>query len=255
MTNGRTHALGLRGSHPVFQWNSRLLADESIDRLSLGRACIMSDKQHKVSGEQVDVKLMPDEVQRLVEIMHGVNPDWNLEDWLSEQASSMLELIHADLHRERLVIEQRLHRLQAIQGRFEKEATHDIHPNQRNIFDCFELEIDSSLKGLGQRTAASEDLSQTSSQHEETMHPAQNVLEFLPGDENDDPLLAVVCQMLLIHVETEIGKGSPCATLESIFKDLHSKGISPEEIDEALDHSLMNGSLLEIDDDCFVSTT
>ena len=115
----------------------------------------MSDKQHKVSGKQVDVKLMPDEVQRLVEIMHGVNPDWNLEGWLSEQASSMLELIHADLHRERLVVEQRLHRLQAIQGRFEKETAHDIHPNQRNIFDCFELEIDSSLKGLGQRTAAS----------------------------------------------------------------------------------------------------
>ena len=58
--------------------------------------------------------------------------------------------------------------------------------------------------------------------------------------------------MLLIHVESEIARGLPCATLETIFKDLNSNGISPEEIDEALDYSLMSGTLIEIDDDCFV---
>lgn len=212
----------------------------------------MSDKQHKVSEDRIAVELMPEEVQRLTEIMRGVNPEWRLEEWLSEQASTMLELIQADLHRERMVIEQRLHRLQAIQGRFNDSEDSDTDPNQRNIFDCFDLKVDSSLKGLGERTAVSEDTHQNPSTADEVMHPANNFIELLPGDESDDPLLAVVCQMLLIHVESEIAKGLPCATLEAIFKDLNSNGISPEEIDEALDYSLMNGTLIEIDDDCFV---
>jgi len=45
----------------------------------------MSDKQHKISGDRIAVELMPAEVQRLTEIMRGVNPDWSLEEWLSEQ--------------------------------------------------------------------------------------------------------------------------------------------------------------------------
>ncbi|MDC3290222.1 hypothetical protein OAU85_00125, partial [Candidatus Poseidoniaceae archaeon] len=158
----------------------------------------------------------------------------------------------SDLHRERMVIEQRLHRLQAIQGRFNESEESDTDPNQRNIFDCFDLQVDSSLKGLGERTAVSEDTNHLPSAVDEVMHPANNFIELLPGDESDDPLLAVVCQMLLIHVESEIARGLPCATLETIFKDLNSNGISPEEIDEALDYSLMSGTLIEIDDDCFV---
>ncbi len=163
----------------------------------------------------------------------------------------MLELIRGDLGREQMLIEQRLHRLHAIQGRLEKEKI-GFDPQQRNIFDCFDLEVDSSLKGLGQRTANSQDSIQTPSIQEESLHPVNTFIELLPDDESDDPLLAVVCQKLLIHVESELGKGLPCATLETIFKELSSSGISPEEIDEALDYSLMNGTLLEIDDDCFV---
>ncbi|MBT5391222.1 MAG: hypothetical protein HOL22_02635 [Euryarchaeota archaeon] len=213
----------------------------------------MSDKQHKVSEDQIAVEQMPEEVQRLVAVMSGINPEWGLDEWLSEQANMALDLINADLSREKLVLEQRLHRLEAIGHRLNVLDNQESDPYQRNIFDCFELKIDSGLNGLGKRTADSEDRI-----HEQnidtTLHPANNFIELLPDEESDDPLLAVVCQMLLIHVETEMSQGQPCATLETIFKHLNSSGISPEEIDEALDHLLMNGTLVEIDDDCFVST-
>lgn len=254
VASGTVSTVRTRVCVAVFQWNSRSSWEESIHRLSLRRVLNMSDKQHKISDDQIAVELMPAEVQRLTEIMRGVNPDWSLEAWLSEQANAMLELVQSDLNRERMVIEQRLHRLQAIQNRFidDEEKDSDLDPNQRNIFDCFDLQVDSSLKGLGKRTAVSEDTKQTTPSVDEVMHPANNFIELLPDDESDDPLLAVVCQMLLIHVDSEMAKGLPCATLETIFKELNSSGISPEEIDEALDYSLMNGTLIEIDDDCFV---
>jgi len=212
----------------------------------------MSDKHHKVSEGQIAVDQMPEEVQRLVEVMRGVNPGWDLEKWLADQANMALELITIDLSREKVSIQQRLHRLEAIGRRLDVLDTQDADPFQRNIFDCFNLEVDPSLNGLGKRTAVSEDHIELSKTSEVALHPANNFLELLPDGESDDPLLAVVCQMLLIHVETELSQGQHCATLETIFKHLNSSGISPEEIDEALDHLLMNGTLIETDDDCFV---
>tara|TARA_B100000459_G_scaffold141224_1_gene100847 strand:- start:1030 stop:1677 length:648 start_codon:yes stop_codon:yes gene_type:complete len=214
----------------------------------------MSDKQNRVSEGSVAVDQMPEEVQRLYGVMSGINPDWQLENWLSEQALLSLELISADLNREKRVIEQRLHRLQALGRRLEVSTPQDTDPFQRNIFDCFDLQRDSSMNGLGKRTALSEDVIDSENKIEAALHPANNFIELLPDEESDDPLLAVVCQMLLIHVESEMSKGQPCATLETIFKHLNSIGISHEEIDEALDHLLMNGTIVEIDDDCFVST-
>ena len=129
----------------------------------------MSDKRPKVSDGQISLDMLPYEVQQLVEVMSGLNPEWALEKWMSEQASNMLELIRGDLGREQMLIEQRLHRLHAIQGRLEKEKI-GFDPQQRNIFDCFDLEVDSSLKGLGQRTANSQDSIQTPSIQEESLH-------------------------------------------------------------------------------------
>jgi len=252
MTSGTVLYEKYEGCISFLQWNSRSLSNERFHRPSLRRVVNMSDKQHKVSEEQIAVDQMPEEVQRLVEVMIGVNPEWDLGKWLSDQANMALELITVDLTRERMAIEQRLHRLEAIGRRLNVLDNHDTDPFQRNIFDCFDLEADPSLNGLGKRTADSEDRLELTGNMETAMHPANNFIELLPDGESDDPLLAVVCQMLLIHVETEISRGQPCATLETIFKHLNSSGISPEEIDEALDHFLMNGTLIEIDDDCFV---
>tara|TARA_B100001769_G_C21852433_1_gene461996 strand:- start:6 stop:653 length:648 start_codon:yes stop_codon:yes gene_type:complete len=214
----------------------------------------MRDKQNKVSEGSIAIDQLPEEVQRLFEVMSGINPEWQLGKWLSEQALMSLELISADLSREKRVIEQRLHRLQALGRRLEVSNLQQGDPFQRNIFDCFDLQIDPNMNGLGKRAAQSEDGIELENNPEATLHPANNFIELLPDEESDDPLLAVVCQMLLIHIETEMSKGQPCATLETIFKHLNMSGISHEEIDEALDHLLMNGTIIEIDDDCFIPT-
>ena len=39
------------------------------------------------------VDSLPAEVQKLCEVMAGIDPSWNLEDWLRNQANSSLDLI------------------------------------------------------------------------------------------------------------------------------------------------------------------
>ena len=55
-----------------------------------------------------------------------------------------------------------------------------------------------------------------------------------------------------MSIEAEIARGEPVATLEKIVTEMDSRGVSYEEIEEALEHLLMNGSIIEIDDDCFI---
>ncbi|MDE0857373.1 MAG: hypothetical protein OSA38_02260 [Candidatus Poseidoniaceae archaeon] len=212
----------------------------------------MSDKQNEVSEGHIRLDSLPLEVQKLAEMMQSVDPNWRLESWLVEQSKMALDLVSLDLARERMAVEQRLHRLESIARRLEPEADEALDPLQRNIFDCFNLNIVDGLKRLGSRAA--EPISETlpQSQIDQSMHPAATFLDLLPDDEGDDPLLAVACQMLLVVVETEMGKGEPYATLDVMFKGMKEHGVSTEEIDEAIDHLLTIGSLLEIDDDCFV---
>ena len=55
-------------------------------------------------------------------------------------------------------------------------------------------------------------------------------------------------------MERKISTGSNFATLEEIFEGLVEIGIEVNEIDEALDFLLTNGELIEVDDDCFVTS-
>ena len=73
------------------------------------------------------------------------------------------------------------------------------------------------------------------------------------NDQVDDPLLAVACQLVVMIVDGEIEKGEPVATLEAIFERMLEHGVE-EEIDEAIDYLLTTGGLIEVDDDCFIST-
>lgn len=213
----------------------------------------MSDKQNEVSEAHVRLESLPKEVQRLAEVMMSVDPHWNLDAWLIEQANMALELAAVDLARERIAVEQRLHRLEQIAQRMEPDQEAAADPKQRNIFDCFNLDIDKAMKGLGQRATTPELPPLKAIGSSELMHPAASFLDLLPDDEGDDPLLALACQMLLVVVEAEIGKGEPFATLEVIFNGMNEHGVMPEEIDEAIDHLLAIGGLIEIDDDCFIA--
>jgi len=53
-------------------------------------------------------------------------------------------------------------------------------------------------------------------------------------------------------VDAELTGGEPVATLEAILEFTHHSNIEVEEVEEALDHLLAIGGLLEVDDDCFI---
>ena len=58
---------------------------------------------------------------------------------------------------------------------------------------------------------------------------------------------------MLIVVDGEIASGKDFATLEVIVTELDKSGISFEEIDEAIEHLLMSGAIIEVEDDCFIT--
>ena len=196
--------------------------------------------------EPLHIDSMPEEIQRLCGVMSGLDPLWTLESWLKEQAKMTMELISLDIAREKKSSEQRLKRLEDIAKRLNPNAAELIDSQQRNLFDCFDLDYDKSMLGLGARAVGNEEPGLNDS------HPVNTFLELLPDSQGDDPLLAVACQLLLMTIEAEVAKGEPVATLGKIVTEMDSRGVSYEEIEEALEHLLMNGSIVEIDDDCFI---
>ena len=196
--------------------------------------------------EPLHIDSMPEEIQRLCGVMSGLDPLWTLESWLKEQAKMTMELISLDIAREKKSSEQRLKRLEDIAKRLNPNAAELIDSQQRNLFDCFDLDYDKSMLGLGARAVDNEEAGLNDS------HPVNTFLELLPDSQGDDPLLAVACQLLLMTIEAEVAKGEPVATLAKIVTEMDSRGVSYEEIEEALEHLLMNGSIVEIDDDCFI---
>ena len=189
---------------------------------------------------------LPIEVQKLCEVMAGIDPNWNLDEWLRNQANASLELISSELEVELKTAEQRLKRITDIKNRITNSDSETEQPGQMNLFDCFSIEYDKSIVGLGSR-AVSNDENYTES------HPVSAFLDLLPNDQGDDPLLAVACQNLLIIIDGEISNGKDFATLELIVTELDKSGISFEEIDEAIEHLLMTGAIIEVEDDCFIT--
>ena len=189
---------------------------------------------------------LPIEVQKLCEVMAGIDPNWNLDEWLRNQANASLELISSELEVELKTAEQRLKRITDIKNRITNSDSETEQPGQMNLFDCFSIEYDKSIVGLGSR-AVSNDENYTES------HPVSAFLDLLPNDQGDDPLLAVACQNLLMIIDGEISNGKDFATLELIVTELDKSGISFEEIDEAIEHLLMTGAIIEVEDDCFIT--
>ena len=162
---------------------------------------------------------LPIEVQKLCEVMAGIDPNWNLDEWLRNQANASLELISSELEVELKTAEQRLKRITDIKNRITNSDSETEQPGQMNLFDCFSIEYDKSIVGLGSR-AVSNDENYTES------HPVSAFLDLLPNDQGDDPLLAVACQNLLIIIDGEISNGKDFATLELIVTELDKSGIS-----------------------------
>ncbi len=204
----------------------------------------MSEEGQESRG-LIDVTALPEPVRRMAEVMHGLDPEWSINTWLSQQAEQTLALLRHDLKRERLLLEQRKFRLDDLASRIEPDQiSKDEH--QMSIFDCFGLDQDRIFSGLSQRNEGSR-------VEEGEAHGAEAFIELLPDDQGDDPLLAVACQLVVMIIDGEIEKGEPVATLNVIFQRMTSHGVSEDEIDEAIDHLLSTGGIIEVDDDCFLS--
>ncbi|MGB0594139.1 MAG: hypothetical protein ACPG81_03050 [Poseidonia sp.] len=210
----------------------------------------MADEHKNEQERRVSVEDMPAEVRQLSDAMLGVNPNWNVHDWIVEQANMTMDLLALDLLREKIVIDQRLQRLDDLGRRLEPESSTEEQddPHQRNLFDCFDLNEPHALRGLGERATSEPAVEPVS----EATHPANIFLDLMPDANTDDPLLAIACQSVIMSIELELARGEPVASLQAIFDHTRASNIQDDETDEALDHLLTTGLVVEVDDDCFI---
>ena len=201
----------------------------------------MAEDSRDKSERRLRLDQMPVAVKRLVDTMIGIDPNFEIEDWLIQKANEDLALIELDIERERKQLEQRIYRLESLAKRLAPEDIREVPKGQTNLFDCFDIPL--PLKHLTNRI---EDIT------DEEPHPAGTFINLLPNDGCDDPLLAVTAQMMLIVAQEKVGKGASWIDLEDLFSPLLENGISQEECDEALDHLLITSQVHEIDDDCFI---
>ena len=201
----------------------------------------MAEDSRDKSERRLRVDQLPLAVKRLVDTMIGIDPNFEIEDWLIQKANEDLALIQLDILRERRQLEQRIHRLEALAKRLSPEDIREIPKGQTNLFDCFDIPL--PLKHLTDRIEEIEN---------EEPHPAGTFINLLPHEGCDDPLLAVTAQMMLIIAQEKVGRGASWIDLDDLFSPLLENGISQEECDEALDHLLMTSQIHEIDDDCFI---
>jgi hypothetical protein len=202
---------------------------------------IMVGDSHDRFEGKLEIDQLPLAVKRLADIMLGIDANFDIEDWLIKKANDDMVLIELDIERERIQVEQRLHRLEALAKRMAPEDMREIPKGQTNLFDCFDIPL--PLQYLANRVEEIVD---------EDPHPAGTFINLLPDSQCDDPLLAVTAQMMLIIAQEKVGNGASWAELDELFAPLLSNGIIPAECDEALDHLLMTGQIHEVDDDCFV---
>ena len=185
---------------------------------------------------RIDANALPDSVARLWETMLRLDPNWDLSNWLDERAGEELELVESHLGRERLRLEQRLHRIETLVKRLkrQREVADNIvlsDPNQRNLFDVYET------------TDVVEQ--NTEDQHREPM------VDFGALDFDDDPLLAIVAEHIMAFMENEKSSGKMVIHFKQLLKQFIPLAIKEEEIDEAITILLQKKMIIEIDQDIF----
>jgi len=187
---------------------------------------------------RIDIRALPDSVARLWETMLRLDPSWDLADWLDERANEELVLVEGHLGRERLRLEQRLHRLETLVKRLKRqrevvERTTWTDPNQRNLFDVFEkgevvekVEVDEGLEGL----------------------PA---VDFGSLEAGDDPLLAIVAEHVISIIEKASDENPEPVHFDSLLEELTPLGIRVDEVDEAVAWLLQRSVIVELGEDAF----
>ena len=101
----------------------------------------MAEDNRDKSEGSLRVDQMPTAVKRLVDAMIGIEPNFQIEEWLIRKANEDLALLETDIERERLQLEQRIHRLESIAKRLAPEDMREVPEGQTNLFDCFDIPL------------------------------------------------------------------------------------------------------------------
>ena len=186
---------------------------------------------------RIDVGTLPESVARLWETMLRLDPSWDLSSWLDERALEELELVESHLGRERLRLEQRLHRIETLVKRLKRQrevvGTGIEDPQQKNLFDVYEIGSKSTEKD-----------SETSQEGEPAVH-------FGSLDVGDDPLLAIVAEHVIGILEIYSLEGPAPVHFDSLMGDLIPLGIRVDDLDEAIAWLLQSRLIVEIEEDSF----
>ena len=186
---------------------------------------------------RIDVRSLPESVARLWETMLRLDPSWDLFDWLDRRASEELELVESHLGRERLRLEQRLHRIETLVKRLRRqrevvERSTWMDPHQKNLFDVYEKGDD------GTRS-------------EEVEEEGEAAVDFGSLDVDDDPFLAIVSEHILGLIEESIEGGDEQLHFDRLVAELEGFGIRTDEIDEAVAWLLHRRAIIELEEDSF----
>ena len=186
---------------------------------------------------RIDVRSLPDSVARLWETMLRLDPSWDLSEWLDKRATDELELVESHLGRERLRLEQRLHRIETLVKRLRRqrevvERSTWIDPHQKNLFDVYEknAEKEESRQDVVEGEAA---------------------VDFGSLDTDDDPFLAIVSEHILGLIEESIESGEEQLHFDRLVAELEGFGIRTDEIDEAVAWLLHRRVIIELEEDSF----
>ena len=197
------------------------------------------DRQPEDGSEspRIDVRSLPDSVARLWETMLGLDPSGDLSEWLDKRATDELELVESHLGRERLRLEQRLHRIETLVKRLRRqrevvERSTWIDPHQKNLFDVYEknAEKEESRQDVVEGEAA---------------------VDFGSLDTDDDPFLAIVSEHILGLIEESIESGEEQLHFDRLVAELEGFGIRTDEIDEAVAWLLHRRVIIELEEDSF----
>ena len=186
---------------------------------------------------RIDVRSLPESVARLWETMLRLDPSWNLSEWLDERATEELELVESHLGRERLRLEQRMHRIETLVKRLRRqrevvERSTWMDPNQKNLFDIYEKDAEES----GSEQAETE---------------GEAAVDFGSLDTDDDPFLAIVSEHILGLIEESIESGEEQLHFDRLVAELEGFGIRTDEIDEAVAWLLHRRVIIELEQDSF----
>ena len=189
---------------------------------------------------RIDVRTLPESVARLWETMLRLDPSWDLSSWLDDRALEELELVESHLGRERLRLEQRLHRIETLVKRLKRQrevvGTGIDDPHQKNLFDVYEI----SSKSIGKDT--------------ETSQEGDPAVNFGSLDVGDDPLLAIVAEHVLGLLELQSLEGPSPVHFDSLMGNLMPLGIRVDDLDEAIAWLLQSELIVEIEEDSFSLT-